>query len=692
MKQSIPGKGAPRVGDAPAAESSLPRFDQIRPDRIEAELDEILNANRESVEQIAAEVNHAAWATFAEPLEHLEDRLERFWAPVSHLHAVRDSEALRSAYERCLPKLTQYHTELSQDTRLMKGFVSLQTASQSESMDTAQQKIVRDAVRDFRLSGVDLPLEQKTRFKAISRRLSECASRFENNVLDATDGWTLDIESEQALKGLPQSALDLAAQTARNADLNGWRFGLQFPSYAPFMAFAEHRDFRREMYEAFVTRASDRGPLANRYDNGPVLKEILKLRREMATLLGFSDYAAYSLETKMARSTEEVERFLLDLAERARPRAEEELKMVSAFAEKSDGLDTLEAWDLPYYSEKLKQSLYEFSEEDVRPFFPLPRVTEGLFKVVRRLFGIEVRRGSAPDLWHEDVSFYDIFDESGEKLGHFYFDLYARAHKRGGAWMADCVGRRRRPDGAIQRPSAFLTCNFAPPVGGRPSLLTHDEVITLFHEFGHGLHHLLTRVDYLSASGINGVPWDAVELPSQFLENWCWERASLDVISGHFESGDAIPADLYEKMQQSRNFQSAMQLLRQVEFALFDLRLHRDYDPSGAESVQALLDDVRREIAVVIPPDFNRFQHAFTHIFSGGYAAGYYSYKWAEVLSADAFSRFQEEGVFNRDVGEAFRDCILAQGGASEPMALFVAFRGREPKIDALLHQEGLLS
>ncbi|MGL5319525.1 MAG: oligopeptidase A, partial [Aeromonas veronii] len=538
--------------------------------------------------------------------------------------------------------------------------------------------------------GIGLPAEAQQRYGEIQARLSELASRFSNNVLDATQGWHKLVADEAELAGLPDSVRAAARQMAELKGKEGWLFTLDIPSYLPVMMYADNRELRAEMYEAFTTRASDQGPNAGKWDNSAIMSELLTLRRELAQLLGFANYAELSLATKMADKTEQVVSFLTDLAAKSLPQGKAELEEIRAFAAEQHGQSELAAWDLAYYAEKLKQHKFSISDEQLRPYFPASKVVKGLFEVVKRVFGMKVRERLGIDTWHPDVRFYDIFDADDELRGSFYLDLYAREHKQGGAWMDVCLGRRYRQDGSLQKPVAYLTCNFNGPVDGKPALFTHNEVVTLFHEFGHGIHHMLTRIDVAGVAGINGVAWDAVELPSQFLENWCWESEALAFISGHYETGEPLPADLLEKMLTARNFQAAMQMLRQLEFALFDFRLHQEFDPANPAQLPALLDEVRSQVAVMTPPAFNRFQHSFSHIFAGGYAAGYYSYKWAEVLSADAFSRFEEEGIFNPATGQSFLKNILEKGGSKEPMELFRAFRGREPKVDALLRHSGI--
>ncbi|MGB1110367.1 MAG: M3 family metallopeptidase, partial [Gammaproteobacteria bacterium] len=529
----------------------------------------------------------------------------------------------------------------------------------------------------------------KARYKAINQKLSELSSRFQNNLLDATNAWSKLVTDESELAGIPDSAKSMFAQNAANKDKQGWLVTLEFPSVQAVLTHADSRELRREVYEAFSTRASDQGPHAGQFDNGPLIEEILALRHEQANLVGFANYAEYSVATKMAEDTDKVMAFLEDLAKRARPAAQREFAELGEFAAESLGIDGLEAWDVNYASEKLRQARYQLSQEDLRPYFSAPKVIAGLFQVVERLFGVSIEERQGVETWHADVTFYDVLDAGGELVASFYLDPYAREHKRGGAWMDECTTRMRVGD-ELDKPVAYLVCNFTPPVDGKPALLTHDEVTTLFHEAGHGFHHMLTRIDYPAVSGINGVEWDAVELPSQFLENWCWEREALDLFARHHETGEPLPGDLFDKMIAARNFQSAMFTVRQLEFALFDFRLHRDYDPANPTPVMDVLSAVRAEVSVVVPPAFNRFPHAFGHIFAGGYAAGYYSYKWAEVLSADAFSAFEEAGVFDADTGERFRREVLEVGGSRPAMESFKAFRGREPELDALLRHTGI--
>ncbi|MBZ0072337.1 MAG: oligopeptidase A [Gammaproteobacteria bacterium] len=669
--------------------TGLPPFSRITPDHVEPALDTLLADCRATVARVLGENTTYTWANLVQPIEDVEDRLSRAWSPVSHMNSVINSEALRAAYNACLPKLSEYGTEMGQNEALYQAYKQLADGPECVRLDTAQRKIIDNALRDFRLSGVALPLAQRERYKALMQELSSLQAKFEENLLDATNAWKLQITDQQRLRGLPDNATALARQTAEREGLEGWVFNLEYPSYYPVLTYADDRELRRELYTAYVTRASDEGPHAGQWDNGPTMERILALRHEAAQLLGFANYAERSLATKMAQSTDQVMRFLTDLADRSRPKAIADLDELHRFAREQHGVLELESWDIPYYSEKLRQHTYAISQEELKPYFPETRVLPGMFAVVNRLYGLNITAEQGVDSWHPDVRFYSIKDSTGQLRGQFYLDLYARPHKRGGAWMDDCIARRMTATG-LQTPVAYLTCNFSPPIGQDPALFTHDEVITLFHEFGHGLHHMLTQIDYAGVSGINGVAWDAVELPSQFMENWCWEREALDLIAGHYQTGEPLPQQLFERMTAAKNFQSAMQMVRQLEFSIFDFRLHRDYDPATGGRIYETLDAVRQQVAVLRPPAFNRFPHSFSHIFAGGYAAGYYSYKWAEVLSADAFAAFEEAGIFDHETGMRFLTSILERGGSREPMELFIDFRGREPTIDALLRHSGL--
>ncbi|MGN5132409.1 oligopeptidase A [Aeromonas hydrophila] len=669
---------------------SLPPFSQIQPDQVQPAVTQAIADCKQKISDVLAQRDPHTWDSLIAPLEEVNDRLARIWSPVSHLNSVLNSEALRAAHDACLPLLSEFQTYVGQHEGLYQAYRELAESDDFPLLSGAQRKEIQNTLRDFRLSGIGLPAEAQQRYGEIQARLSELASRFSNNVLDATQGWNKLVTDEAELAGLPQSAQAAARQLAELKSKEGWLFTLDIPSYLPVMMYADNRALRAELYEAFTTRASDQGPNAGKWDNSAIMTELLALRRELAKLLGFANYAELSLATKMADKPEQVVNFLTDLAAKSLPQGKAELEEIRAFAAEQHGQDELAAWDLAYYAEKLKQHKFSISDEQLRPYFPASKVVKGLFEVVKRVFGMKVRERLGIDTWHPDVRFYDIFDAEDELRGSFYLDLYAREHKQGGAWMDVCLGRRYRQDGSLQKPVAYLTCNFNGPVDGKPALFTHNEVVTLFHEFGHGIHHMLTRIDVAGVAGINGVAWDAVELPSQFLENWCWESEALAFISGHHETGEPLPADLLEKMLTARNFQAAMQMLRQLEFALFDFRLHQEFDPASADQIPALLDEVRSQVAVMTPPAFNRFQHSFSHIFAGGYAAGYYSYKWAEVLSADAFSRFEEEGIFNPATGQSFLKNILEKGGSKEPMELFRAFRGREPQVDALLRHSGI--
>ncbi|HDZ8928794.1 TPA: oligopeptidase A [Aeromonas dhakensis] len=669
---------------------SLPPFSQIQPDQVQPAVTQAIADCKQKISDVLAQREPHTWDSLIAPLEEVNDRLSRIWSPVSHLNSVLNSEALREAHDACLPQLSEFQTYVGQHEGLCQAYLALSESDDFPLLSAAQRKEIQNTLRDFRLSGIGLPAEAQQRYGEIQARLSELASRFSNNVLDATQGWSKLVTDEAELAGLPASAQAAARQLAELKGKEGWLFTLDIPSYLPVMMYADNRALRAELYEAFTTRASDQGPNAGKWDNSAIMTELLTLRRELAQLLGFANYAELSLATKMADKPEQVVNFLTDLARRSLSQGKAELEEIRAFASEQHGQSELAAWDIPYYAEKLKQHKFSISDEQLRPYFPASKVVKGLFEVVKRVFGMKVRERLGIDTWHPDVRFYDIFDAEDELRGSFYLDLYAREHKQGGAWMDVCLGRRYRQDGSLQKPVAYLTCNFNGPVDGKPALFTHNEVVTLFHEFGHGIHHMLTRIDVAGVAGINGVAWDAVELPSQFLENWCWESEALAFISGHHETGEPLPADLLEKMLTARNFQAAMQMLRQLEFALFDFRLHQEFDPANADQIPALLDEVRREVAVMTPPAFNRFQHSFSHIFAGGYAAGYYSYKWAEVLSADAFSRFEEEGIFNPVTGHSFLKNILEKGGSKEPMELFRAFRGREPQVDALLRHSGI--
>jgi len=665
----------------------LPLFSSIKPAQIKPAIEKAIAKCKLEIDEVVASKDYS-YANLVLRLEEVDDNLSKMWSPVSHMNSVVSSDELREAHDACLPLLSEYGTWVGQHEGLYNAYVAIKDSNEYANLDEQRQKVIDNAIRDFTLSGVALPSEEKKRYADIQAKLSELSSTFSNNVMDATMGWSKHVTDESMLAGMPESAKDAAAQAAHQKDLQGWLFTLDIPSYLPVMLYADNAALREEMYRAYATKASDQGPNAGKWDNTDIIQQTLALRSEIAQLLGFSSYSERSLATKMAESTDQVTGFLRDLAAKSKPQAEKELEEVRAYAKDTHGVTELNAWDLPYYSEKLKQEKYTISDEMLRPYFPEDKVLSGLFEVVHRLYGLKIIEQPGIDTWHKDVRYFTITDSADALRGSFYLDLYARAKKRGGAWMDECRVRREKLDGELQLPVAYLTCNFNAPVGDKPALFTHDEVVTLFHEFGHGIHHMLTKMSVAGVSGINGVPWDAVELPSQFLENWCWEEDALNFISGHYETGAPLPADLLDRMLAARDYQAAMQMVRQLEFSLFDFLLHSE---SGDNvDVQAILNSVRAEVAVNTPPAFNRFQHSFGHIFAGGYAAGYYSYKWAEVLSADAYSKFEEDGIFNQDTGKAFLENILEMGGSRAPMDLFVAFRGREPNVDALLRHSGI--
>ncbi len=705
--------------------SGLPRFAEIKPEHVAPAIEQLLDENRALIARLLADDAPPKWESFVLPMEDANERLSRAWGPVGHLNAVMNSPELREAYNATLPKITQYYAELGQNLALFGKFKALRNSPEFAGLSAARKRIIENELRDFRLGGAELPEDKKARYLEIQERLAELSSRFSDNLLDATNDYTLVIENKDELSGLPEDVLQAAQEAAIAAGKTGWLFTLKAPSYGPVMQYADNRALREKMYRASGTRASEFGKAE--WDNTALMDEIVRLRGEEAGLLGFANFGELSLATKMAESPQQVAGFMRELAKRARPFAEKDMAELRGFARAELGLQELQSWDVGYASEKLREKRYAFSEQEVKQYFPEDAVLPGMFRLVETLYGLQIRASVAP-VWHHDVRFFDIRDAQGRLVGQFYLDLYARNSKRGGAWMDDVITRRRLATG-IQTPVAYLNCNFSAPVGGKPAVFTHDEVITLFHEFGHGLHHLLTEVEDLAVSGINGVEWDAVELPSQFMENFCWEWDVLHGMTRHVATasseqgpaqrdgsvresvaapqtgstghpdangggacdGEKLPRALFDKMLAAKNFQSGLQTLRQIEFALFDMLMHSNFEAGGNKSILQLLDEVRAEVAVLIPPAFHRFPHSFSHIFSGGYAAGYYSYKWAEVLSADAYSLFEENGVLNPDVGARFRAEILAMGGSRGAMDSFSAFRGREPNIDALLRHNGLL-
>ena len=666
--------------------TGLPAFSKIKPEHIKPAVEAVIQTCRETIEAVS-KIENPTWENFYLPQAAAGDQFSRAWSPVGHLNAVKNSPELREAYQACLPLLSEYSTWAGQHKGLYEGYLKLKNSPAFESYSLAQKKAIENSLRDFELSGISLPEDKQKRYGEISARLSELSSDFSNNVLDATMGWDIVITDESQLKGLPESALEAAKLSAESKGKKGYRFTLEFPSYYSVLTYCENRELREMMYKEYATRASDQGSNAGKWDNSANIDEKLKLRRELAQLLGFATYADYSLATKMAENPQQVVEFLEDLANRAKKQAKEELCALKAFANHACS-EQLEPWDIAYYSEKQKQALYAINDEELRPYFPEDRVLSGLFELMKRIFDLRIEEKFGIDTWHKDVRFFQIYDEQGEERGAFYLDLYARENKRGGAWMDDCINQKRFADGSLQKPVAYLTCNFNKPIGNKPALFTHDEVTTLFHEFGHGIHHMLTQIEVGDVAGINGVPWDAVELPSQFLENWCWEEEALAFISGHYETGKPLPKEKLTQLLKAKNFQAAMFVVRQLEFGLFDFRLHLAEPREGL--VLDTLKAVKAEVAIVKTPEWVRTPHSFSHIFAGGYAAGYYSYLWAEVLSADAFSKFEEDGIFNRETGQSFLDNILTRGGSEEPMVLFERFRGRKPTLDALLRHKGI--
>jgi len=661
---------------------SLPAFDRIEPSHARPALEKILAENRARVALLTAQ-SSPTFASLVIPVEDLSYRLSRVWSPIGHLNAVANSADIRAAYNECVPLLTAYSSELGQNAELQAGYAYV-LQHEGGALDPAQRKVVENALRDFRLAGVDLQADQKVRYREVAQRLAQLATKFSENVLDAARAYTRSVTDGAELAGLPANAVDRAAADAREANQAGWLFKLDQPTYMTVMASAESEQLRRDIYEAWVTRASELGPSAGRFDNNPIIAEILPLRHELARLLGFKNFADYALATRMAKSSRQVLDFLDDLARRCMPAARQEFSDLEEFAGRK-----LSAWDMAFYGEKLQERRFKVSQEALRPYFPLPKVLDGLFALIQRLYGIGVRERPGVGVWHPSVRYYDLLDRDRRIVAGFYLDPYSRAEKRSGAWMDECIGARSLPSGT-SLPVAQLVCNFTAPAGALPSLLTHEEVTTLFHEFGHGLHHMLTRVAYPSIAGINGVAWDAVELPSQFMENFVWRAEILPLISAHVDTGEPLPVDVLGRLLGTRTFNAALDTLRQIEFASFDFQLHADFDPALGARVAETLAGVRRRVAVVPAASFNRMPASFAHIFAGGYAAGYYSYKWAEVLAADAFEAFEEAGVFDGATAARFRDSILARGGSLDAMDAFVRFRGRQPDVRPLLKQTGI--
>ena len=667
----------------------LPDFASMDPIGLAAKLDKKLVNNQQAIEQLLKNQDTPNYNRLVPALEQLGDEVDQLWGPLSHLHGVSNRDDIRAAFDECLPKLTAYATQMGQNKALYLAFVDLLKSDDFNQLSQSKQQFVKLQIRDFKLAGVALNPQKQKEYGQLKQQMAELSTRFSNHLMDATESWSMHIKNSKHLHGLPESALQQAQEAAKSKGLDGYLLKLDFSCYHSVMTFAEKSDLRQEIYQAFNTRASDQGPYGGQFDNTQVMEELVGLRHKLANLVGFDHYADYSVATKMADSGRAVEMFLSDLAKGCKPQAEADMQQLQKFATESGGPTPMNAWDVAYYSEKLRQNRYHLSQEELKPYFALPQVQAGLFEVVKRIYGIEVTPCTGVSTWHQDVGFYQVA-HTGKAIGYFYFDLYAREHKRGGAWMDECRNRQFKANGELQLPVAYLVCNFAPPLRGKPALLTHGEVTTLFHEFGHGLHHMMTNIDVAGVAGINGVAWDAVELPSQLLENWCWQEESLRLFAKHYQTGNGLPEDLLQKMLAAKNFQAGMFVMRQLEFALFDLRLHMNYNPVAPQPIQSVLNAVRKEVAVVKAPEWNRFQHGFAHIFAGGYASGYYSYLWAEVLAADVFSRFEDEGIFNANTGAALWLDITGQGGSRDAMALFTKFMGREPSVDALMRNKGL--
>ena len=671
--------------------SGLPPFSSVKPECIKEAVVSAIEKCKKTIIDVSEKFKaEPTWDNVVAPVEESDDLLSKVWSVVSHLNSVNNTPDLRAVHDECLPILSEFSTWAGQYKPYFEVLKKIESSDAFSLLSIPQQKAIKNSIRDFKLSGIDLNEADQKTYAQIESKLSELTSRFSNNVLDATHGYTLHVTELEKLKGLPEGALKLAKNEAENRKLDGYVFTLEVPSYLPFLTYCENRELRHEIYVAYNTRSSEIGPNAGKWDNAPIMEEILKLRHELAKLLGFKSYAHLSLATKMADAPETVVEFLKDLAHKSHKQGLKEVEDLRQYA-KSQGLDELQPWDMAFYSEKLRQEKYSYSEEELRPYFPENVVIKGMFECAHRLYGISLKERLGVDVWNDAVKCFDVYeDKFGSRIGSLFMDLYARPGKNGGAWMDECLTRRYRADGALQLPVAYLICNFTRPVNGKYSELTHDEVVTMFHEFGHTLNQLLTKIDISDVSGINGVPWDAVELPSQFNENFAWQEEVLKFLSSHVKTHEPLPKEKLDAVLKAKNFESAMAMLRQIEFALFDFRIHLEYDPSLGGRIFEILNEVKKEVAVV--PNFkdSRFPNNFTHIFSGGYAAGYYSYKWAEVLAADAFSLFEEKGIFNKSVGKSFEELILACGGASDPMKNFEDFRGRKPSVDALLKQSGI--
>ncbi len=670
---------------------NLPQFSKIDLSQVTDELEKKLDSNLAAINETLSSKKKYTWENLLSVTEALDDQIQNFWSPIHHMNSVVNSPKLREITNACLPLLSDYHTKVSQNVDLFEAIEAIRNDATFNKLSVAKQMAIKHEIRDFRLSGVNLPQDKKQQFASLCKELSQLTQQFEENVLDATMGWKKEITDEELLTGLPEHAKQAAKSAAAHHKKEGWLITLEAPSYLAVMMFASNRDLRREVYEAYVTRASDCGPNAGKWDNSNLMRQIVRKRFELARLLGFDNYAQYSLQTKMVKESEAVLAFLNELAEKSLSKARDEFNALADFAKQELNIEKLEAWDIAYASEKMRKKQYDVSQEDLRPYFPEPQVLLGLFNIIKKLYGVRVELAENVDVWHNNAHCYNLINDQNELQAQLFLDLYARENKRGGAWMDECRVRRRLENNTIQIPVAYVTCNVNAPIGGDPALFTHEEVVTLFHECGHALQHVLTTIDVASVSGINGIPWDAVEVASQFFENWAWEKESIDLFAAHYKTQDKLPSELYEKMQRAKNFQSAMQMVRQLEFSLFDFELHMNYDDSNPDFIQEVLDAVRERMTVVPVPEFNRFQHGFSHIFAGGYAAGYYSYKWAEVMACDAFSLFQEKGIFDKNTSQKFKETFLESGGAKEPMQVFIEFRGRGPSVDALLEQTGII-
>ncbi len=668
---------------------SLPQFSQINPDLVEVQLSQLLNDNLTAIEQRLTQGGPFNWDNFMRLIEDLEDRLHQFWAPVAHLNAVNNTPKLRNAYNACLPKLSDYATKLAHNHDYYEAINTIVNSQHYNSLDFAQKKVIDHILRDFKLSGITLAEEKKKKFAELSKKLSQLTTKFEENILDATQAWVQHVSDEKELDGLPKFAILAARNRAKKNNQDGWLFTLEAPSYLAIMTYAQSRKLRKEAYFAFTTRASDQGPHAGQWDNSNVMFEILKIRLNLAKLLGFNHYAEYSLATKMLKESDQVLTFLNQLLDASLKKAREEFEELKKFASEKLAINELQAWDIAYASEKLRQEQYCISQEDLRPYFPEHQVLNGLFNIAEKLFDITIKQVTQVDVWHPEVKCY-VISRHDQPISYFYLDPYSRENKRGGAWMDDCRNRRKLSHDSYQHPIAFIVCNFSPPIENNPALLTHEDVLTLFHEFGHALQQMLTQIDYAEVSGINGIPWDAVEIASQFMENYAWEKEPIISLSEHYETKKRLPDELFKKMNRAKNFQSALQMVRQLQLALFDFHLHKEFDPHKEDSIQKILNTVHQKIQIIPIPKFNRFQHSFSHIFAGGYAAGYYSYKWAEVMAQDAFSLFKEKGIFDKKTGQQFLHTFLEMGGAKEPLDLFIKFRGRPPKVDALLKDSNI--